>query len=274
MPTLLQKPLARLLALTLLVLLARAAADDPPFCAVRNRSTGSYIDLSPLASNASGTPPNWFVRGWQFGANFTLGVCTSPLDEGPVGAYYSDGGRHVSIGNFATAPRYTGKKLTLTYEGGDLCPNRVDRKSSLLYFVCDREIPTMAQVSLLGVLHNCSYIFEVRSVHACAAARAASDRSVLGIFAAILLVFAAVELARRCCAAPLRRRFRPDFPADRPRWAPPASGWAARTRAFFARAAEPRQAIKLASSPPGHPVRDMEAQNTLLDSLDVRSSGT
>ncbi|AAS51551.1 ADL369Cp [Eremothecium gossypii ATCC 10895] len=272
MPTQLQRPLARLLALALLVLLARAAEDEPPFCAVRNRSTGSYIDLSPLASNVSGTPPNWLVRGWQYGANFTLGVCTSPLGDGPA-AYYSDTGRRVSIGRVATTPRYTGKKLTLTYEGGDLCPNRVDRKSSLLYFVCDRDIHTIAQVSLLGVLHNCSYLFEVRSVHACAAARAAGDRSVLGIFAAILLVFAAVELARRCCAAPLRRRFRPDFPADRPRWAPAPTGWAARTRAFFARAAEPRQAIKLASSPPGHPASDMEAQNTLLDSLDVRSSG-
>ncbi|CUS21989.1 LAQU0S04e05644g1_1 [Lachancea quebecensis] len=289
---------------------ASSDADDELFCAVMNPATGNYIDLSHLS-----TTPNkvgkgehhrkgaedwektrWVVRSKETGLNFTLGVCSSPASEddevaGTTGAYYVDpvSSRQVSIGKFATQPRFMGKKLTLEYEGGDVCPNGVDGKAALLNFVCDKEIATKAQVQFVGSLHNCSYYFEVRSIYACPTSHKSNDVNVLGIFFGIFLVFFAVEWGRRWFYRKMRSRMRYTGNAGpasagaadrvlRPHWenVEGTSWWRRVLKRLARRRARPRTAaIKLSSSPQYHSpstdslVRDMEAQNRLLDNLEA-----
>ncbi|CCK68387.1 Mrl1p KNAG_0A07340 [Huiozyma naganishii CBS 8797] len=208
-----------------------------PFCAVTNPASGSFIDLSQLSAspnkqntkkkggqktNFDKSKTRWLVKGYgpDLGLNFTLSVCSSPVvDESDeshqlkntTGAYYFDSkrGKYVSIGDFSTKPKLfgvTSKKLTLEYGNGDSCPNSVDRKSTLLNFVCDRDIlNSKAQISYIGDLHNCSYFFEVRSVYACPTSTNNNEFNAWGIFFGIFAVFCLVEFCRRWIAAMTQR---------------------------------------------------------------------
>lgn len=201
--------------------------EDGTFCAVTNPATGQYIDLSQLSStpNLPGTKKKsktkpepktrWLVKGYgpDIDKNFTISICSSPVipdnDETKklsnlTGAYYSVNNTKtnkievISIGNFNTKPKLFGnKKLTLQYEQGSKCPNGLDKRSTLLSFVCDREITSRAQINYIGNSNNCSYFFEVKSIYACPTAIKSNDINVLGIFLAIIFVFTLVELCRR-----------------------------------------------------------------------------
>lgn len=192
--------------------------DQKLFCAVTNPKSGSYIDLSQLSltPNRSGNSDKtgqrdsktagWFVRGWGYDANFTLGICSSPITEkeqtsltNTTGAFYQNSRNEmVSIGDFSTSPTLLGnKKLTMKYQNGSICPNGSDRKSTLLNFVCDKEISSKVQMSYIGSLHDCSYFFEVRSVYACPTSNTTNEVNVLGIFIGIFAVFFIVEFAGR-----------------------------------------------------------------------------
>ncbi|SCU88183.1 LAMI_0D09098g1_1 [Lachancea mirantina] len=279
-------------------------SDDGMFCAVRNTVTGNYIDLSQLSATPNelrkgqksrrnrhdSETTRWLVRSPDSSANFTLGICSSATasDDNQIsnstGAYYesNDSGKLVSIGDFTSKPQFFGKKLTLKYANGDLCPNGVDRKATLLNFVCDKEIQTKAQISFIGSLHDCSYFFEVRSVHACATSHKSNDVNVLGIFVGIFLVFFIVEFGRRWFYRKMRSRLRPAHTLSgevTPRWEMIESQ--SRVKSFFKRlfegAARPAYTpIKLNSASRHNRseeslARDMEAQNQLLDNLEVVS---
>lgn len=198
---------------------------DELFCAVMNPLSGTYIDLSQLSSTPNkpqdtnrgkgksgndkeASKSRWLIRGWNYNTNFTLGICSTPVtsqEEGQLtnytGGFYRDPKNDeqlVSIGNFDTTPLLMGnKKLTLKYENGSMCPNGVDKKSTLLYFVCDKEIATKAQITYIGNLHDCSYFFEVRSIYACPTSNKSKEVNILGIFISILAVFFLVEYGGR-----------------------------------------------------------------------------
>ena len=89
------------------------------------------------------------------------------------------------------------RKLILKYENGSYCPDGHYKKSSLLNFVCDREITTKAQISYIGNLNNCAYFFEVRSVYACPTSNKTNEINVVGIFVGIGIVFILVQYLRR-----------------------------------------------------------------------------
>lgn len=183
-----------------------------PFCSATNPFTNGFYDLTELSSLHKDTIVAWNAKGHDYNANFSLGICSSPIkpsieinpnyeaglkqpllkiDNDEVGAIYTDGnGEKFSIGNFNPVPVFRGKKLTLTYENGSYCPNGVDRKSALLSFTCDKEIIQPAQVSFIGALHDCDYFFEVRTIHACPKAHQEESTSVIWIF--IFIVLAAV----------------------------------------------------------------------------------
>lgn len=209
--------------------------DNSLFCSVLNPITGTYIDLSQLSSTpntnrlkeGSGqilhpAKTKWIVRGWGPDAhrNFTIGICSCPVStererqqlSNTTGAFFVDDNsmeEFVSIGDFSTKPLLFGgtdKKLTLKYTNGSLCPNAVDRRSTLLNFVCDKELTTKAKISYLGSLNDCSYIFEVRSIYACPTSNKTNDVNVLGIFIGIFLVFLGVEILRRMIYRRLRLR--------------------------------------------------------------------
>ncbi len=120
--------------------------------------------------------------------DFSLGICSSPLKEGQtvadikpediksVGGYYTDiDDNKYSIGKVSTGPIFRGKKLIIEYKNGSYCrglgkDGKNLRKSTILSFTCDRDIMIPASVSFIGVLHDCDYYFDVRTIYACATA--------------------------------------------------------------------------------------------------------
>jgi cation-dependent mannose-6-phosphate receptor len=190
-------------------------------CSSHHPLTNGFYDLSDLSSIGKESIVAWSARGYDYNKNFTLGVCSSPLKPGvdvnnnyqgfggdkvnssEVGAVYTDAeGQKFSIGNFNSTPVFRGKKLTLTYTDGSYCPNKIDKKSTILSFTCDREILQKASVSFVGALHDCDYFFEVRTVHACPTAQKADNLAVIWIFLFILLA----ALFVYCCGGFLYKR--------------------------------------------------------------------
>ncbi|KAL3230792.1 Mannose 6-phosphate receptor-like protein 1 [Nakaseomyces bracarensis] len=204
--------------------------DKNLFCAVMNPLTGSYIDLSQLSATPNDRPQSsydrkfsdksrWLVRDLEGSTNFTLSICSSAVTkdekkqlENTTGAYYTvndtkyqNNRRLVSIGDFSTRPHLVGgggstsesRTLTLKYENGSMCPNGIDRKATLLNFICDRSVNSKAQISYIGNLHECSYFFEIRSVYACPTSNKTNEVNVYGIFFSIIIIFFLVEFACR-----------------------------------------------------------------------------
>ena len=273
--------------------------EDDLFCAVMNPATGTYIDLSQLSStpnklkdggksrSSDPSKTRWLVSGWGYNTNFTIGVCSSPVtkDEethltNTTGAFYQDPKTHqlISIGDFATTPTLLrSKKLTLKYQNGDKCPNGVDRKSTLLNFVCDKELSSKAQITYIGSLHDCSYFFEVRSLYACPTSNKSNEVNLLGIFVGIFAVFFLVEYGgRRWLYGKVRTHFNPvnsqrprgEFTDQEPAW-----------RRFLKKIAQPGKRsgpISLNGTRGSREdfLRDMERQNDIIDSLEVRSTAT
>lgn len=213
-----------------------------PFCAVINPITDKYIDLSPLAYT---TTPNgdelthkYVARGWDNPANFSIGICTTPIQPkepaskhlwNHTGAFYFDNvtKEYISIGRYTTSPRLRGefsKKLQLKYVNGSTCPNGVDRRSSILNFVCDHTVNNKkAKINFLGSLHDCSYFFEVRSIYACPTSTTKNQINVGGIFIGIFVVFFLVEFVRRTFLYERKRSERSnslrwEFIEREPRW--------------------------------------------------------
>lgn len=180
---------------------------DP--CTVINPHNRAFIDLRGLRELEEKKPRPWLAKGFDSGLNFTLGICGHPwkkvedvteitddVNITTVGGFYTDPHteKFVSIGEYATTPRFRGKKLTLTYENGSYCENLVNsktgaklRKSTILTFTCDREMMAKAAISYVGSSNDCSYYFEVRSHHACPTAAKSDNLAVIWIFLLILL---------------------------------------------------------------------------------------
>lgn len=288
--------------------------DESMFCAAINPITGNYIDLSPLSTKPNKVGPNvlknhersqvsWFVRGWQYETNFTVSICSpSILDaqhSNKTGAHYIDEDGHViSIGDFNTTPTFTGSKIKLQYSNGDLCPNGVDYRTSLFNLVCDHNIQSNAQIDLIGIVNNCTYIFEVLSIYACPRSSNMNNINLLAIFFGIFLVFFAVEFFRRCFCMKLNTQLRqmpnnyiPVSENPRPLWATVESEprWRTFIRTCFTTANDPHTLIKLNSAQKSRTssadlnsqssvpsssslFREIETQNNLLDDLEVHSS--
>jgi len=171
-------------------------------CAAIHPLTNGYFDLSELSSINKENIVAFGAKGHDYNTNFTLGICSSPLkpnvdvhnnynghfakyhiNSSEVGGFYTDEfNEKYSIGNFNSTPIFRGKKLTLTYNNGSYCPNGIDKKSTILSFICDREIAAKANVAFVGVLHDCDYFFEVRTVHACPTAQKADNLALIWIF--------------------------------------------------------------------------------------------
>ncbi|CDK25847.1 unnamed protein product [Kuraishia capsulata CBS 1993] len=181
---------------------------DP--CTLKHPLNGAFYDLTPLGSLGSeGMTQAWNAKGFDYGFNFTLGICSSPLkkavvaaglgDDFPdaqnisrIGGYYTDtSGVKYSIGEFNTTPRFRGRKLVMEYTDGSFCKSLPGgekiRRSTLLSFTCDREIMAKAQISFVGALHDCDYFFDVRTIHACATAAKKDDLAIIWIFLLIFL---------------------------------------------------------------------------------------
>ena len=183
-------------------------------CSVIRNTPYQYIDLRKLSAMGNeGKARPFPAKGYDSGLNYTLGICLSPFklkhshevmditNSSEVGAFYIDpeSGKYVSMGKYLTKPVFRGKKLTLTYNGGSICPGLIDtktkqpiRKSTVMTFTCDRDMLAKAQISYVGSLNDCSYFFEVRSQFACPTATKGSNLLVIWIFLFILMAALAV----------------------------------------------------------------------------------
>ncbi|ODV83593.1 hypothetical protein CANARDRAFT_29825 [[Candida] arabinofermentans NRRL YB-2248] len=184
-------------------------------CTVINPLTNQFFDLRSLGSlGPDSLTQAWNARGFDYGRNFSLGICSTPLkqlshisnkdfqdidNKTEVGGYFTDEfGNKQSIGQWSTIPKFRGRKMVLEYNDGSYCKNTIGgeklRKSTILSFTCDREIMSKAQVSFIGSLHDCSYFFEVRTIHACPTAAKEDDSALIYIFLFICLCALAVYM--------------------------------------------------------------------------------
>ncbi|ODV63012.1 Mrl1p, partial [Ascoidea rubescens DSM 1968] len=186
------------------VALASSSSNSNPNAVINPNSNSNNGALAPGPSTPGAV--GWNAKGHDYGMNFTLGICSSPLkpnnevvditNTSLVGAYYTDfEGQKFSIGNFNTTPIFRGRKLTLTYQNGSYCPNTNNhlRKSSILNFICDKELLTKASISFVGVLNDCDYFFEVRTSHACVTSKKTDNLTAIWIFLSIVMAFLIVS---------------------------------------------------------------------------------
>lgn len=189
-----------------------------PECTITNHQTGHFFDLRELSNlhmdDTHSIPfQAWNAKGFDYGKNFSIGICSSPLrqinaltdldfptvaNKSNVAGYYTGPhGEKVSIGDANSNLKFRGNQLLLEYENGDLCENGDStqiRKSTLVTFRCDREMMSKARLSYIGSFHNCSYVFELRTIHACPAARDETESNIVSVFFAILLAAIGVYL--------------------------------------------------------------------------------
>ena len=90
----------------------KSKKNQDPECAVTSPHSENFYDLRKLRRVSSHTPPHtdWFVKGQDYNANFTINICapvlsdTSYIDDvdeslrGNVSAFYEKNGRMYSIG--------------------------------------------------------------------------------------------------------------------------------------------------------------------------------
>lgn len=195
----------------------KPASDEAPVatepCTVFNPLTKQFYDLRSLGrvettvdGKSTSVPQPWMAYGYDYGGNFTVGVCSSPIlhpenlrvtdfpdvsNKSDVAALYSpDNQAKIALGVTDSKPKFRGKKLVLEYHNGDLCPNtNKQRRSALLMFTCDRALAQKAAVSFVGSPDNCSYFFEVRTMSACATVAQEEKLGILWI--AMLIIGAA-----------------------------------------------------------------------------------
>jgi cation-dependent mannose-6-phosphate receptor len=164
---------------------------------------------------------SYHAKGYDYPSNFTINFCGPVVEtledvEGipttkvaNVSAFYKN--RHgdiYSIGQQNDQPMFRGRKLLLNYTMGSPCPDLDEdgqpidsilskrkehkrRKSTLLSFICDTSplVSTRPAISFLGSPDHCTYVFEVRSRHACGGTTASEEKGTLGpggVFAVIL----------------------------------------------------------------------------------------
>lgn len=253
------------------------------FCSIKNPITGHIVDLSPLV-NTKDQHNKWLVKGYgeDVNKNFTIAICSSPFldsdnddiddEDLQVGAVYDH--NTVSIGKYnSNLTMYPNKRITLKYQDGDVCPNKIDKKSTLLNFVCDRDIISKAQITYIGNTNNCSYFFEVRTLYACPKADKTQELSILPIFFSIITVFIIVDCFRRWINKRVKKG---NNEFDNWQFLQEQSWWSKMKQFLFSRNRNHMntfnnlQPIRLNNS--NTFVRDMETQNDILDSLDRDSN--
>ncbi|KAI0444996.1 mannose-6-phosphate receptor binding domain-containing protein [Xylaria telfairii] len=148
-----------LLALALALTSTAVASDAEPTttttACTASSTSGAFFDLRPDAaikpkpdgsrpSHSRGAPlTDYKARGWDYGSNFTLNICSAvvePIEDVKniddskwqnVSAYYVSEGNYYSLGFQAANPVTRGKELVLQYEGGSYCGKKKSRSRSL-----------------------------------------------------------------------------------------------------------------------------------------------
>lgn len=172
---------------------ALPAPDDPP-CTITSPHTGSFFDLRPLirqpqtaSSDDIDDANEWTASGHDYNTTFHLNICNKVLSDvsgargdpppANISAFYERDGDLFSLGESSSTLILRGKKLILEYTNGSPCApdsTKEFRKSTLISFLCDRELGVgKADVAYVGQSNDCAYFFEIRTSAACASIRSA-----------------------------------------------------------------------------------------------------
>lgn len=183
-----------------------------------------FIDLRPLSDDNG--PTSWHVRSLSH--NYTIGICLNPVPDSKspslrvkdavnaleIGAYYTvpGTGEIVLMGQLASTPHYSNRKLKLTYENGSYCDavkyadGRRMRQKTTLVFTCDHEMMDGARISYVEGMEGCNHVFEVRLHFACVTSAKADNLAAVWIFLLILLAAVLVFFLGEVVYRLLRRR--------------------------------------------------------------------
>ncbi|KAL5612728.1 hypothetical protein BROUX41_004187 [Berkeleyomyces rouxiae] len=183
---------------------ASSSSAPPAACTATSVSTlGGFFDLRPdIAVPAAKDAPkvkgvrttDYEARGWDYGYNFTLNVCSSVVapvkdvvgvDQAQwqnVSAYYTHEDKVYSLGQESMNLQGRGRKLVLQYTDGSPCDSpsssssettaTTRRKSATISFLCASDpLVTSLVMTFVGAdPDQCAYFFEARSSHACLSA--------------------------------------------------------------------------------------------------------
>ncbi|ODQ50897.1 mannose 6-phosphate receptor domain-containing protein [Saitoella complicata NRRL Y-17804] len=155
-------------------------------CTLTNPLTKEYYDLRPLTRTSDLFSTDWSVNGHDYGANFTLNICAPLLnttDDAPHSSagYVDEDGQFISIGDVNTVPILRGRRLTLELPSNTPCPTGPSKRTTLISFLCDRDLTQKSAITFVGSPHSCDYFFEWRTARACPIAHGHGRQKGLGV---------------------------------------------------------------------------------------------
>nr|XP_060609655.1 cation-independent mannose-6-phosphate receptor [Anolis sagrei ordinatus] len=145
----------------------------PPFrsvdCSYKDSAGNSY-DLSSLTRHKE----NWeAISRTDSAVKYYINVCKSLVPYQGTGscppdaaACLVDGSNHVSMGEVDEGLRQENSVLVLTYINGEMCPDQIRKKSTIIRFKCD-ESRIDSKPELITALEDCEYTFLWFTAAAC-----------------------------------------------------------------------------------------------------------
>ncbi|XP_067429257.1 cation-independent mannose-6-phosphate receptor [Thunnus thynnus] len=136
-----------------------------------NDGQGHSYDLSPLAMETQ----NWEVEHstGDTKKKFYINVCRSLVQQGgswkcpsSAASCVKDGDEYVSLGQLESGPTWDRNVLKLQYTSGQLCPDGVRNRSSIIRFKCDKD-KVDSRPTLISAIEECVYTFLWLTAAAC-----------------------------------------------------------------------------------------------------------
>ncbi|XP_067097484.1 cation-independent mannose-6-phosphate receptor [Osmerus mordax] len=135
-----------------------------------NDGKGHSYDLSSLAMDSR----NWVVEsstGEQ--QRYYINVCKSLVPQGgswkcpsTAASCLKSDNQYVSLGEAESAPTFHNDVLVLKYTGGEMCPDKLRKKSTFIRFQCDKD-KVDSRPTLITALEDCVYTFVWLTAAAC-----------------------------------------------------------------------------------------------------------
>ncbi|KAM8847361.1 cation-independent mannose-6-phosphate receptor [Synchiropus picturatus] len=144
-----------------------------------NNGQGQSYDLSPLASDSQ----NWEVEPSTDDTNrrFYINVCRSLVQKGgswkcpsTAASCMKVGDNYLSLGQVKSSPSWDGSVLKLQYTGGQLCPDQVRNRSTVIRFKCDKD-KVDSSPTLISSVEDCVFNFLWLTAAACPLSGAQHD---------------------------------------------------------------------------------------------------
>ncbi|XP_052025662.1 cation-independent mannose-6-phosphate receptor isoform X3 [Apodemus sylvaticus] len=145
----------------------------PPFnvteCSVQD-GAGNSVDLSPLSRYSD----NWeAVTRTGATEHYLINVCKSLSPHAgtepcpPEAAVcLLDGSKPVNLGKVWDGPQWTGGVTVLKYVDGDLCPDKIRRRSTIIRFTCS-DSQVNSRPLFISAVQDCEYTFSWPTPAAC-----------------------------------------------------------------------------------------------------------